>query len=159
MVRAVTAEQKAIVLQAGEGVVIPIGRSSVRFLSVGADTGEQSSTEEILVPPQFEGPPAHIHRRTSHSWFVTEGQMRLTVQGESRDISPGGFVYVPAGSGHTFANPTGEPAAMVQFTTPGGFDRYLSELSEAFPEGSEMNPELVIEIMARHDTYPEGSGA
>ncbi len=141
-------------MRSGEGVIVPVGRSSVRLLSVGEDTGDLSSTEVIRVAPDFPGPPPHFHERTNHSWFVIEGQLRLTVEGESHDLTPGGFVYVPIGSSHTFANLTAEPAAMVEFTTPGGFDRYLSELAEAFPAGTEIDPVQMIEIMARHDTYP-----
>lgn len=147
-------EQRVVVVRAGGGEVIPIGRSSVRLLSVGADTAELSSTEEIRVPPGFDGPPPHFHRKTNHSWFVTEGQLRLTVQDESHELSPGGFVHVPVGCVHTFANLTSDPAAMVEFTTPGGFDRYLSELADAFPEGTEIDQDVMIGIMARHDTYP-----
>jgi mannose-6-phosphate isomerase-like protein (cupin superfamily) len=147
-------QQRALVVRPDAGRIIPIGRSSVRLLSVGSDTADLSSAEEIRVPPGFDGPPPHFHERTNHSWFVTEGELRLTVEGVSHDLSAGGFVYVPVGSSHKFANLTPEPAAMVEFTTPGGFDRYLAELAEAFPSGTEIDPERMLEIMARHDTYP-----
>ncbi len=147
-------EQRALLVRPGEGRVIPIGRSSVRLLSVGGDTANVSSAEEITVPPHFDGPPAHFHEKTSHSWFVIEGELRLTVEGSSYDLAPGGFVYVPVGTSHTFANLTADRAAMVEFTTPGGFDLYLADLAEAFPAGTEIDPVRMIEIMARHDTYP-----
>lgn len=147
-------EQRAVVVTPDEGTVVPIGPSSVRLLSVGGDTADLSSTEEIRVPAGFAGPPPHLHERTNHSWFVIEGELRLTVEGVPHDLSVGGFVYVPIGSAHTFANLTSEDAAMVEFTTPGGFDRYLADLSAAFPAGVEIDPERMIEIMARHDTYP-----
>ncbi len=146
--------QRAVVIRAEEGLIIPIGESSVRLLSVGGDTADLSSAEEIRVPAGFAGPPAHFHERTNHSWYVTRGELRLTVEGVSHDLTPGGFVYVPVGSSHTFANPTSHPAAMVEFTTPGGFDRYLSGLAQAFPAGMEIDRERMVEIMARHDTYP-----
>lgn len=149
-----TKGQRAVVVRADEGVIIPIGQSSVRLLSVGGDTADVSSAEEIRVPPRFAGPPPHLHERTNHSWYVTEGQLRLTVEGVPYDLTPGGFVYVPVGASHTFANRTSHPAAMVEFTTPGGFDRYLSDLADAFPKGAEIDPEKMVEIMARHDTYP-----
>jgi mannose-6-phosphate isomerase-like protein (cupin superfamily) len=149
--------QRAVVVQPGEGLVIPIGQSSVRLLSVGGDTADLSSAEEIIVPPGFDGPPPHFHERTNHSWYVIEGELRLTVEEVSYDLTPGGFVYVPVGSSHTFANQTSSPAAMVEFTTPGGFDRYLSDLADAFPSGTEIDPDRMIEIMARHDTYPATS--
>ncbi len=149
-----TKEQRVVVIQAEEGVIIPIGQSSVRLLSVGDDTADLSSVEEIRVAPRFAGPPTHFHERTNHSWYVTEGELRLTVEGISYDLTPGGFVYVPVGASHTFANQTSYPAAMVEFTTPGGFDRYLSDLADAFPAGTDIDPEKMLEIMARHDTYP-----
>jgi len=126
----------------------------VRLLTVGSDTAERSSVEEIRVPPGFGGPPPHFHEKTNHSWYVTEGELRLTLEGESYDLAPGGFVHVPTGASHTFANPTVSDARMVEFTTPGGFDRYLDELAEAFPAGTELDPKQMVEIMARHDTYP-----
>jgi hypothetical protein len=43
---------------------------------------------------------------------------------------------------------------MVEFTTPGGFDRYLSDLADTFPSGTEIDPERMVEIVVRHDTYP-----
>jgi mannose-6-phosphate isomerase-like protein (cupin superfamily) len=148
--------QRVVVVRPDEGLTISIGESSVRLLNVGDDTAEVSSAEEIRVPPHFDGPPSHYHNRTNHSWYVTEGTLRLTVEGEPYDLSLGGFVYVPVGSTHTFANVTSRRAAMVEFTTPGGFDRYLADLAAAFPSGTAINPEKMIEIMARHDTFPPG---
>jgi mannose-6-phosphate isomerase-like protein (cupin superfamily) len=147
-------EQRVVVVRSGDGRTIAIGDSSVRLLSIGGDTAGVSSAEEIRVPPHFSGPPAHFHNKTNHSWYVTEGELRLTVEGESYDLILGGFVYVPIGSSHTFANVTSRHAAMVEFTTPGGFDRYLADLADAFPAGTDLDPQRMIEIMARHDTFP-----
>jgi mannose-6-phosphate isomerase-like protein (cupin superfamily) len=150
-------EQRAVVVRPSEGRFIAIGKSSVRLLCVGGDTADLSSAEEIIVPPDFDAPPPHFHERTNHSWYVIKGELQLTVEGLSYDLAPGGFVYVPVGRVHTFANRTSSEAAMVEFTTPGGFDRYLSDLSEAFPPGTEIDPERMVAIMARHDTYPATS--
>ncbi len=106
------------------------------------------------MPANFDGPPPHYHNQTNHSWYVVEGELRLTVDGRQFELTPGGFVYVPTGTSHTFANPGSRYARMVQFTTPGGFDRYLDALAEAFPAGTEIDPARMIQIMARFDTYP-----
>lgn len=106
------------------------------------------------MPAGFGGPPSHFHQKTNHSWYVIEGELRLSLAGESYDLTTGGFVHVPIGVSHTFANTTAGDARMVEFTTPGGFDRYLDELSAAFPAGTELDPKQMVEIMARHDTYP-----
>lgn len=150
--------QRKLVVFPGAGRSLPVGSSAVRLLAVGDDTAQRSSTEEIEVPAGFDGPPPHYHNRTNHSWYVVEGELRLTVDGEPFDLAPGGFVYVPTGVGHTFANTGTIDARLVQFTTPGGFDVYLEELSLAFPAGSEIDARRMIEIMARHDTYPVQTG-
>lgn len=103
-------------------------------------------------------PPLHIHDKTSHAWYVLEGEVRLTLGTDPLSVRAGGFVYVPAGLAHTFANVGSHPARMVQFTTPGGFERYLAELTEAFPEGTAIDPQAIAEIMARHDTRPLPAG-
>ena len=145
---------RGIVRGSDGGETISIGGSGVRLLMVGADTEGRSSVEEMAIPAGFGGPPAHVHRVTSHAWYVTEGRLRLTVGGESHDLGPGGFAYAPAGVPHTFANPWTTDGVMVQFTTPGGFDSYLRDLAAAFPAGTTIDPAAIVEIMARHDTYP-----
>jgi mannose-6-phosphate isomerase-like protein (cupin superfamily) len=147
-------KQRSLMLGPGEGRLVPVGASWVRFLAVGDDTGGRSSAEEIGVPAGFAGPPPHYHNQTNHSWYVVEGELRLTVADEQFDVAPGGFLYVPIGTSHTFANPGSRHARMVQFTTPGGFERYLEELAEAFPAGTDVDPQRIIEIMARYDTFP-----
>lgn len=147
---------RSLVRGPGEGRVVSVGASTVRVLSVGADTGGASSVEEIGVPAGFGGPMAHIHRRTSHSWYVLEGELLLTVDGDPHAVPVGGFVHVPAGVPHTFANPSGTPARMLELTTPGGFDEYLDDLAAAFPPGADLDPGRMAEVMARHDTFPAG---
>jgi quercetin dioxygenase-like cupin family protein len=146
--------QRSFVVRTGEGRSLPVGASTVRRLALGSDTADRSSVEEIDVPAGFDGPPPHFHNQTNHSWYVVEGELRLTVAGEHFDLNRGGFVYVPTGVSHTFGNVTSSDARMVQFTTPGGFDAYLEEIAEAFPAGIAIDPQRMIEIMARHDTYP-----
>lgn len=146
--------QHSVILMPGAGRTVPVGASTVRLLSVGADTGDLSSVEEIGVPAGFGGPPPHVHHRTHHSWYVLEGELRLTVEDRTHRLGPGGFVHIPTGTPHTFGNDTDRHGRMVQFTTPGGFDRYVEELAAAFPAGTEIDRDTIVAIMARHDTYP-----
>ena len=143
-----------VVREPSDGATIAIGGSTVRFLLLGDDTDATSSVEEMEVPGRFDGPPAHVHRVTNHAWYVARGRARLTVDGHAHDLAPGGFAFAPAGVPHTFANPWDEPTTLLQMTTPGGFDRYLRELADAFPAGTEVDPERIVAIMARHDTFP-----
>ncbi len=146
--------QRTLVVRSGEGRSLPVGDSTVRLQALGSDTADRSSVEEIDVPAGFEGPPPHFHNQTKHTWYVVEGVLSLTVAVERFDLDRGGFIYVPTGVSHTFGNTTRSDGRIVQFTTPGGFDAYLEEVSKAFPAGTTIDPQRMIEIMARHDTYP-----
>ena len=83
--------QVVVVVRPDEGRTIAIGESSVRLLNVGEDTADVSSAEEIRVPPHFVGPP-HFHNRTNHSWYVIDGELRLTVGEAVHDLATGGFL-------------------------------------------------------------------
>ena len=133
-----------------------VGPTSVRFLARSEHTAGESSVEVLGVEPGFHGPPPHIHQRTSHCWFVVDGEMTLTVAGDAHSMSAGGFIYVPKGTSHTFGNHGSVHSRMIQMSVPGGLEKYLDELATAFPPGAEVDPAVVVEIMARHDTYPAG---
>ncbi len=149
-----SATPSPITLAAGEGKTLPLGVTTVRFLAVSESTAGGSSAEEFGIPGGFDGPPPHVHERTNHSWYVLEGELVLTVEGRPFATGPGAFVHVPARTPHTFANPGEAPARMLQFTTPGGFENYLEELTRAFPAGVTLDRDRLVEIMARHDTFP-----
>ncbi len=142
-----------VALAAGAGRTLPLGVTTVRFLAVSENTGGVSSAEEFGIPAGFDGPPPHVHERTNHSWYVLEDELVLTVEGRPLVAGPGAFVRVPARTPHTFANPGVGPARMLQFTTPGGFEDYLEELTRAFPAGATLDRDRLVEIMARHDTF------
>ncbi|HIE21316.1 MAG TPA: cupin domain-containing protein [Acidimicrobiia bacterium] len=104
--------------------------------------------------PRGEVARRHFHQKTNHSWYVIEGGLGLSVGGESHDSAPGGFAPILGGTSHAFANAITGDARRVELTTPGGFDRYLDELAEAFPTGADLDPKHMVEIMARHETCP-----
>lgn len=147
---------RPVVLEPGGGRTVPAGITTVRFLAGTEETKGASSVEELGVPGGFEGPPPHLHNETSHSWYVLEGELSLTIDSTRHILPAGGFAQVPAGTAHTFANLGTQHGRLLQFSTPSGFEKYLQEIADAFPAGSEIDPKIVIEIMARHDTYPAG---
>ena len=144
----------AVVLRPGEGETWPIGPTWVRFLAVGSDTDGQASFEEMGIGAGFGGPPLHVHRNTSHAWYVIEGELVLTVGETSVAMTHGGFMFVPAGVSHTFGNQSATEARLLQISLPAGFEDYLKELRQSFPPGSDVDSEKIVEIMGRHDTFP-----
>ena len=138
----------------GQGETFSIGTVGVRLLVTGHDTGGQSSVEEFTVPVGFNGPPVHAHERTDHGWYVLEGAATFVVDDRTMEVVPGGFVFIPAGTAHSFANHSIRPMRLLEFTTPGGFAEYLRDLGSAVGDGHEMDPEIVGDVMRRHDTFP-----
>jgi quercetin dioxygenase-like cupin family protein len=54
---------------------------------------------------QGGGPPRHFHP-WDEAFYVIDGQVEVTVEGQSTIISTGGYVHIPAGSIHAYKNIT-----------------------------------------------------
>lgn len=145
---------RPITLGPFDGELIDIGPTSTRVLVTGADSDDRLGLVEMHIAPGFGGPPPHRHRELHHVWYVLAGTARLTVEGEASDVDPGSCLLVPAGVGHTFANVSTTTVRLLQVDTPRPLDGYFRELAQAFPPGTEVDPEVTGEIMRRHDTWP-----
>ncbi len=64
-----------------------------------------SLAEEILPPGSAVG--RHHHLVTEEIYYIVEGEGRMTVGDESREVRAGDAVYIPRGNSHTITN-TGE---------------------------------------------------
>lgn len=52
---------------------------------------------------QGGGPPLHFHP-WDEAFYVTDGQVEVTVEGKSTTVSAGGYVHIPGGSIHAYKN-------------------------------------------------------
>ncbi|MDM0117355.1 cupin domain-containing protein [Variovorax sp. J22R133] len=97
-----------------------------------------------------EGPPDHLHYTQEECFFIVEGMYELTVGTTTRTVGPGTVVYLPRGVVHRFRNAGTTVARMLDWSLPGGQDRYFREISEAAGPG--FSGEKVLEISKKHDT-------
>ena len=81
----------------------------------------------ITVEPHRRGPETHAHTGEDDSFYVLEGELIFTVDGEEIVAGPGTFVLVPPGVPHTFANRGGARARLVNVHAPAGFDLRLED--------------------------------
>lgn len=82
----------------------PAVRQTMVITRKSLETDGKISRVEIDLEAGQDGPPAHIHPGQREIYTVDAGELVVTIDGESRLITPGGPIEVPNGSAHTFAN-------------------------------------------------------
>ena len=76
---------------------IRIGQMSVRYFIDGTATGGMG-VFELGVPPNANVPPPHSHTANEECVYVLEGVLRYSVDGVTRDLRPGDWMFTPRGS-------------------------------------------------------------
>ena len=77
-----------------------------------------------------EGPPDHVHFSQEEMFFIVEGTYELTIGGETSTAGPGTIVFIPRNVVHRFKNVGDTTARMLDWSLPGGQDRYFKAVSE-----------------------------
>jgi mannose-6-phosphate isomerase-like protein (cupin superfamily) len=98
-----------------------------------ADTNGAFALIEQLAPPGF-GPPLHVHHVEDELFFVLDGAVRFRCGDRDVDLVAGGSVFLPKNVPHAFRIEGNSPARLLQFTSPGGFDRFVEEVSIPAPQ-------------------------
>ena len=98
-----------------------------------------------------EGPPDHVHFSQEEMFFIVEGTYELTVGGETSTVGPGTIVFIPRNVVHRFKNVGDATGCMLDWSLPGGQDRYFKAVSELAVSGN-FTGEKVMEISKKFDT-------
>jgi mannose-6-phosphate isomerase-like protein (cupin superfamily) len=114
--------ERAIVVPPGEGHRV----GNVEFLARSQDTS-RFNLSVITVKPHREGPETHTHAGEDDSFYVLEGELTFTVDGDEVVAGSGTFVLVPPEVPHTFANRSDAVARFINVHAPAGFDLRLEE--------------------------------
>ena len=94
---------------------------NVEFLARSLDT-ERFNLAIVTIAPQRSGPELHTHEAEDDSFFMLDGELVFTVDGDEVVAGAGTFVLVPPGVAHAFENRTDEPARLLNVHAPAGFD-------------------------------------
>src|SRR5215207_2386828 len=100
------------VFEDGEGELYDAGALRLRVLAQSPD--HPVAITDSAVPPGFPGPVRHRHAQMTDIFYVLEGELAFDLAGEQRTLGPGGFVLVPPGVMHTFANPGSAPVRFLE---------------------------------------------
>ncbi|WP_095056850.1 cupin domain-containing protein [Pseudomonas sp. Irchel s3f7] len=70
--------------------------------------GDLSKPFEVHIQEgvQGGGPPPHFHP-WDEAFYVVEGEVEVTVEGQSTTVSAGGYVHIPGGAIHAYKNISG----------------------------------------------------
>jgi mannose-6-phosphate isomerase-like protein (cupin superfamily) len=116
------------------------------------DEGDFSLMERTL-PAGGRRPPPHRHTNCSEAYFVLDGLVLVTLGAEELTVGPEGFVLVPRGAAHTFANATGSEARLLVIHAP-AMDAYFAALHDLWNREGQPTLEEEMALMARFGMEP-----
>ena len=93
---------------------------------------------EFEVGPEYEGPGPHFHKEHVDSFYVLEGELEFTVEGNTIRAPAGTYVAAPPGVVHSFTNPGPGHARFLNIHAP---DRGFVDLQRARDRGEDPDPE------------------
>jgi quercetin dioxygenase-like cupin family protein len=126
---------KPIIKQLGEGRVIAVVGDVYRFLATGDDTNGKYALWEAIVPPGG-GPPPHVHSHEEEGFYILDGKITFTINGERVMVTAGMFANMPVGTPHSFKNESAKTARMLISVAPAGLEKMFCEVGVPVPEGA-----------------------
>jgi mannose-6-phosphate isomerase-like protein (cupin superfamily) len=105
------------------------------------------------ITPPGGGPPPHYHLNEDETFHVLEGRVAFFLDGEWREVGPGGAAFMPCGVVHTFKNVGDQSSRMLISTRPSGVEKFFARCAEEFakPGGPDMS--RITEIGAEHGIH------
>jgi len=117
-------------------------------------TAEQTGGALAAVYAKHEpgqGPIDHVHFEQEEYFLVLEGTYEITVGNVTREVGRGALCFIPRGVVHAFRNVGTETAAMLDWSIPGGQDRYFRTIHE-LGAGGGFDADTIVELSRQHDT-------
>ena len=100
----------------GEGQTYNLG------IDFTVKAGERQTTNGAAVLEYVnrkgEEPEAHSHPTEDEMFYVLEGQLTFSCDGQSFDAEAGGFVFLPRGQEHSYAIRSDGPVRLLVITAP-----------------------------------------
>ena len=140
---------RPVIVQPHEGATLHAFGNAMQIMLGGAETGGRLALALETTPPGG-GPPPHLHRGEDELFLVLEGQEEFLAEGRWIPLAPGGAVFLPRGTAHTFRNVGAAPSRHWVLTTPSGFEHFFAGCADAFaaPGGPDMP--RVMGLFAAH---------
>jgi quercetin dioxygenase-like cupin family protein len=98
-----------------------------------------------------EGPPDHLHHTQEECIFILEGSYEVTIADVTRIAGPGTMLFIPRKTVHRFKNIGTTFGRMLDWSLPGGQDKYFRAISDLAP-GSGFSHEKMMELSEKYHT-------
>jgi quercetin dioxygenase-like cupin family protein len=120
----------------------------------GGDTHGAYAVVELTLPPRM-GPPPHIHHTMEETFYLLDGEMEFVANGIATTATVGSLVRIPNGVLRGYRNVGTEPARVLVFFLPGGFEGFLEEMGQpvtdaAPPQGGQPDLEKFMATAAKY---------
>jgi quercetin dioxygenase-like cupin family protein len=120
-------------LDAGDGEHVWFSGTLMTVKAGSQDTRGGFTLIESLTPPGFIVPP-HIHDDEEESFYVLEGQLRVSCGQHTWTVGPMDFVMLPRGIPHSCSSIGEAGVRVLQITSPAGFEGFIAEAGDPAPE-------------------------
>jgi quercetin dioxygenase-like cupin family protein len=127
-----TVTPRPILRRPGEGRTVAALGDVYRFLASGEDTSGKYALFEAFVSPGG-GPPPHVHGLEEEGFYVLEGEVTFTADGERLAARAGTFANMPVGTPHSFKNEGRRPAKVLISVAPAGLEQMFFEFGVTVP--------------------------
>jgi quercetin dioxygenase-like cupin family protein len=141
--------KQAFITSGAAGESLTVMGADVTFLCPGDRTAKAWSLMEVRLPLDA-GPPPH-HHPWDEGYYVIEGELRFSIDGQERHVKPGEFVYAPGGSVHGFVGCSESPARVLIFDAPAHTEAFFREVDSQVKGPQDM--QKVPAIGTRHQVH------
>jgi len=135
--------------KAGAGKTYHWGMDNPCVKISGADTNGQFDYIEDTMKPGFEL-GTHYHKEHYETFYVLEGELIFTVEGEEIVATPGDCLHVPPMVKHSLKTVSGGKSLMIY--QPSGFAALLEVFATMSAEDGN-DPEKMRQINEAHDIW------
>ena len=127
------------------------GDAILPFKALAGDTGWLLSACEFTLGGWESGPVLHMHDAVDEAFYVVGGKLEAQVGDERVQVEAGGFLWVPRGRAHSFANAGPDQVHVLALALPGGAEELFAEQA-AYLSSVQGPPDSAVlgEIGTRH---------
>ncbi len=116
--------------------------------AVGEDTTNSWALFEATVLPGSVVPD-HRHDGFDEAFYILDGELEMSLEGETMAVSPGYFINIRRGTVHGYRNTSSRAARYLTWAHPAGIEHFYEEISENVKRVPE-DLEKVLSIAEKH---------